>query len=196
MVGLGVIAVLGLTIWFVESRTGWDSLEGSTRARAVERFSAEASRVADKPVTIYCDESRDFVGAVQHADGVAEVGGERAYLTPEICFDLYRLAFEDDVREAGRAARSPSSHTRRGTCAVSETRGRRSATGSSRASRSAARSGSPKGEQASSCGSSSPRTRCAARERSNTSSRPSAATAAARPRSDCRAFRSGAACLP
>ncbi len=103
--GLGVIAVLGLTIWFVESRTGWDSLEGSTRARAVERFSAEASRVADKPVTIYCDESRDFVGAVQHADGVAEVGGERAYLTPEICFDLYRLAFEDDVRgsRTGRA---------------------------------------------------------------------------------------------
>ena len=94
-----------LTIWFVESRTGWDSLEGSTRARAVERFSAEASRVADKPVTIYCDESRDFVGAVQHADGVAEVGGERAYLTPEICFDLYRLAFEDDVRgsRTGRA---------------------------------------------------------------------------------------------
>ncbi len=105
LVGLGVIAVLGLTIWFVESRTGWDSLEGSTRARAVERFSAEASRVADKPVTIYCDESRDFVGAVQHADGVAEVGGERAYLTPEICFDLYRLAFEDDVRgsRTGRA---------------------------------------------------------------------------------------------
>ncbi len=47
---------------------------------------------------IYCDESRDFVGAVQHADGVAEVGGERAYLTPEICLDLYRLAFEDEVR--------------------------------------------------------------------------------------------------
>jgi hypothetical protein len=105
LVGLGVIAVLGLTIWFVESRTGWDSLEGSTRARAVERLSAEASRVAEKPVTIYCDESRDFVGAVQHADGVAEVGGERAYLTPEICFDLYRLAFEDDVRgsRTGRA---------------------------------------------------------------------------------------------
>jgi hypothetical protein len=105
LVGLGVIAALGLTIWFVESRTGWDSLDGRTRAEAVERFSGEASRIADKPVTIYCDESRDFVGAVQHADGVAEVGGERAYLTPEICLDLYRLAFEDDVRgsRTGRA---------------------------------------------------------------------------------------------
>ena len=105
LVGLGVIAVLGLAIWFVESRTGWDSLDGSTRLEAVERFSDEASRIAEKPVGIYCDESRDFVGAVQHADGVAEVGGERAYLTPEICFDLYRLAFEEDVTgsRTGRA---------------------------------------------------------------------------------------------
>jgi len=105
LVGLGVIAALGLAIWIVESRTGWDSLDGSTRAEAVERFSDEASRIAEKPVTIYCDESRDFVGAVQHADGVAEVGGERAYVTPEICLDLYRLAFEDDVRgsRTGRA---------------------------------------------------------------------------------------------
>ncbi|MGI8479669.1 MAG: hypothetical protein ACR2M2_07415, partial [Gaiellaceae bacterium] len=90
LVGLGIICALGLAIWFVESRTGWDSLDGSTRIGAVERFSDEASRIAGKPVSIYCDESRDFVGAVQHADGVAEVGGERAYLTPEICLDLYR----------------------------------------------------------------------------------------------------------
>ena len=105
LVGLGIIGALGLVIWFVESRTGWDSLDGSTRLEAVERFSDEASRVAEKPVTIYCDESRDFVGAVQHADGVAEVGGERAYLTPEICLDLYRLAFEDEVKgsQTGRA---------------------------------------------------------------------------------------------
>ncbi|GEM_PF-674938 len=96
--GVGIIGALGLTVWFVESRTGWDSLAGSTRLAAVERFSVEASRIAEKPVSIYCDESRDFVGAVQHADGVAEVGGERAYLTPEICHDLYRLAFEDELR--------------------------------------------------------------------------------------------------
>ncbi|MDQ3381241.1 MAG: hypothetical protein M3546_13165 [Actinomycetota bacterium] len=105
LVGLGLIGALGLMIWFVESRTGWDALDGSTRLEAVERFSEEASRIADKPVSIYCDESRDFVGAVQHADGVAEVGGERAYLTPEICLDLYRLAFRDEVRgsQTGRA---------------------------------------------------------------------------------------------
>jgi hypothetical protein len=105
LVGLGVIATLGLGIWYVESHTGWDALDENTRIEASERFSDEASRIAEKPVTIYCDESGDFVGAVQHADGVAEVGGDHAYVTPEICLDLYRLAFEDDVRgsRTGRA---------------------------------------------------------------------------------------------
>jgi hypothetical protein len=102
-VGIGVIAALGLVVWFVESRTGWAGLDGETRLAAVDRFSAEASRIAGKPVTIRCDESRDFVGAVQHADGVALVGGDRAYLTPERCYDLYRLAFEDEVTSSQTA---------------------------------------------------------------------------------------------
>ncbi len=103
--GLGVIAVLALAIWFAESRTGWDSLSGETKAAAVARFSDEASRIAEKPVSIRCDESRDYVGAVQHADGVAVVGGDLAILTPEICNDLYRLAFDGETRGArtGRA---------------------------------------------------------------------------------------------
>jgi hypothetical protein len=97
VVGLGLIAALVLAIWFVDSRTGWDSLDRRTRGEAAARFSAEASVVAGKEVSVYCDESRDYVGAVQHADGVATVGGDRAYLTPERCYDLYRLAFEDEV---------------------------------------------------------------------------------------------------
>ncbi len=103
--GLGLIAALALVFWFVESRTGWNGLDASTRAEAAARFSAEASRVVGKPVTIRCDESGDYVGAVQHADGVAVVGGNLAYLTPERCLDLYRLAFEDEVRSnrTGRA---------------------------------------------------------------------------------------------
>jgi hypothetical protein len=103
LTGLGVIGALALVIWVVESRTGWDALAGDTRAEAVARFSDEASRIAAKPVTIRCDESRDYVGLVQHADGVAAVGGDRAYLTPERCFDLYRLAFEDEVTSSQTA---------------------------------------------------------------------------------------------
>jgi len=105
VLGLGLIAALVLAIWLVDSRTGWDSLDGPTRGKAAARFSAEASRIAGKEVSIYCDESRDYVGAVQHADGVAVVGGDLALLTPEICHDLYRLAFDDETTGArtGRA---------------------------------------------------------------------------------------------
>jgi hypothetical protein len=105
LTGLGIIAVLGLTAWYVESRTGWSSVGGDERLAAVERFSDEASRIAGKPVSIRCDEARDYVGFVQHADGVALVGGDRAYITPEICHALYRVAFEGRVDSArtGRA---------------------------------------------------------------------------------------------
>lgn len=104
-VGLAVIAALAAVFWYVESSTGWNGLDAGTRAQAAARFSAEASRIAEKPVTIRCDEAGDYVGAVQHADGVALVGGNIAYLTPERCFDLYRLAFKDEVRSnrTGRA---------------------------------------------------------------------------------------------
>lgn len=103
--GLALMAALGAAIWVVDSRTGWSSLSGETRLEAVERFSEEASVIAEKRVEVRCDEARDYVGAVQHADGVAQVGGELAILTPEICDDLYRLAFEGEVTgsRTGRA---------------------------------------------------------------------------------------------
>jgi hypothetical protein len=105
LVGVGVIAALATVFWLVESRTGWDALDVEQRTEAVALFSDEASRIAEKPVRIRCDESGEYVGAVQHADGVAAVGGDLAYLTPERCLDLYRLAFEDEVRgsQTGRA---------------------------------------------------------------------------------------------
>jgi len=103
LVGLGVIAALALLFWFVESRTGWDSLSVETRTEAQDRFSQEASLIAEKPVRIRCDESGEFVGAIQHTEGVATVGGDLAYLTPERCLDLYRLAFEGEVTSSQTA---------------------------------------------------------------------------------------------
>ena len=104
-VGLAVLAALGALAWFVESRTGWNSLSGDTRLAAVERFSEAASEIAEKPVSVACDEARDYVGYVQHTDGIAVVGGDRTYVTPEICFALYRLAYDGEVRgsRTGRA---------------------------------------------------------------------------------------------
>ncbi|MGH3132932.1 MAG: hypothetical protein ACRDNY_04170 [Gaiellaceae bacterium] len=103
LTGVGIVGALALVAWVVESRTGWNAVDGDARAAAVERFSGEASRIAGRPVTIRCDESRDYVGFVQHADGVAIVGGDRAYVTPEICHDLYRLAFEGETTSSQTA---------------------------------------------------------------------------------------------
>jgi hypothetical protein len=105
LVGLGIIGALVLAIWFVETRTGWDALDDDVQAAATARFSDEASLIAEKPVSIRCDEARVFVGTVQHADGVAVVGGDFAYLTPEICLSLYRLAFEGEAT-GSRTARA------------------------------------------------------------------------------------------
>ncbi len=103
LTGLAVIGALAAIFWVVESRTGWDALDRDTREAAAARFSDEASRIAGKPVTVHCDESGDYVGAVQHADGAAVVGGDVAYLTPDGCLDLYRLAFDGEVTSSQTA---------------------------------------------------------------------------------------------
>jgi hypothetical protein len=94
--GVVVICVLVVVTLLVDRNTGWAAISGEQRAAAVARFSEEASRIAGKPVAVRCDVSRDYVGVVQHADGVAVVGGDLAIVTPEICTDLYRLAYEHE----------------------------------------------------------------------------------------------------
>ena len=104
-VGVAVIAALVGAVLILDGSRGWSSVSGERRAEAVARFSDEASHISGKPVSIRCDEARDYVGAVQHTDGVATVGGDVAILTPEICHDLYRLAFDGEVTgsRTGRA---------------------------------------------------------------------------------------------
>jgi hypothetical protein len=105
LVGLAVIGTLAGLAWYVDSNTGWNGVDPDNREQAEARFSSEAARIAGHPVRVRCDTSGEHVGAVQHADGVAEVGGRNAFLTPERCFDLYRLAYHGEVSDAqtGRA---------------------------------------------------------------------------------------------
>ena len=100
VVGLAVLAALGAVVWLA-GRGGWESLDDEARATATRRFSSEASRIVGRPVEVRCDEAGEVVGVVQHADGAAEVGGSVAYLTPQRCHDLYRVAFEHDVAFSG-----------------------------------------------------------------------------------------------
>lgn len=103
--GCAIIAALALLVWFTEYHSGWRGLSTDQKAKATALFSAEASRIAGHQVSIRCDEGGDFVGAVQHSDGIAAVGGRLAYLAPERCNSLYQLAFQDKVKssQTGRA---------------------------------------------------------------------------------------------
>ena len=130
LTGLAVIGALALVVWFVDSRSGWNGLSDETRREAAARFSAEASRIAGHPVTIRCDEGGDYVGAVAARHGVAAVGGELAYLTPD---DLQRplpprlqgrgLLQPDGARDRSARARvvAPARRPRRGTDGVLRT---------------------------------------------------------------------------
>jgi hypothetical protein len=74
--------------------------------RAEALFSREASRIAGHEAQVRCDTSGDYVGVVQDADGIAQVGGTHAYVTPEICDTLYQLAFKDRVHSSSQAGRA------------------------------------------------------------------------------------------
>ena len=86
-----VLAIAGLVVWGVSQRRGWSALDSSTRARVQRVLTQEAQKIAGHPVHVQCDTSGRHVGAVQEADGLAEVGGRNAWVTPGICYQLERV---------------------------------------------------------------------------------------------------------
>ena len=104
--GVAVVGVLAFVLLVLVPRGGWDGLDDGDRARTQALLSAEAGRIAGHEARVHCDARGETVGIVQHADGVAEVGGRNAFLTPQICFRLYRLAFKDDEGAFSQTARA------------------------------------------------------------------------------------------
>ena len=103
----GVLVLAGLLLLFaLLPEGGWRGLDEADRTRTEARLSAEAARIAGHRAVIHCDARGEAVGVVQHADGIAEVGGVNAFLTPEICFRLHRLAFEGDEGAFSQTARA------------------------------------------------------------------------------------------
>lgn len=101
--GIAVLAAVGIVLFVLVPGPGLTDAE----RRAIEaRLSFEAGRIAGHRATVHCDARGETVGIVQHADGVAEIGGTNAYLTPDICSRLHRLAFEDDEGSFSQTARA------------------------------------------------------------------------------------------
>ena len=88
-------------------RGTWDDVSARDRRRAETRFSLEAAAGRRQVRPRSCATRRGrLVGTVQHADGVAVVGGTQACITPELCNALYRLAFDDEVTSFSETARA------------------------------------------------------------------------------------------
>jgi hypothetical protein len=91
---LQALAVLGLFagLVFLDSRgTQWQRLATAKKAATISLLDRQAARIAGHPARVICDVSGRHVGYVQDADGLAEVGGRRAWLTPQICYQLYLI---------------------------------------------------------------------------------------------------------
>lgn len=99
--------VLVAAILFYASRPkGWDAVGPAARARTEAVLSHEASLIAGHRAQVGCDTSGEYVGFVQDADGLAFVGGDRAYLTPSICNTLYQLAIKHRSQSFSQTARA------------------------------------------------------------------------------------------
>ena len=80
----------------------WQRLSEQARAATITVLNRQAARIAEHPADVICDVTGRHVGYVQDADGLAEVGGRRAWLTPDICYRLYL------IHRSGHAAGSSS----------------------------------------------------------------------------------------
>lgn len=104
--GAAVLAALAVVLFVLVPERGWRGLDNADRARTEALLSSEAGRIAGHAARVHCDADGEAVGIVQHADGVAEIGGTNASLTPEICYRLYRLAFKNDGGAFSQTARA------------------------------------------------------------------------------------------
>ena len=100
------VALVAGILFFASRPQGWDAVPAAEKTRAQAVFSHEASLIAGHPARVGCDTTGKYVGYTRDADGLAFVGGTRAYLTPSICDTLYQLAFKHRVQSFSRTARA------------------------------------------------------------------------------------------
>src|SRR5262245_6886123 len=103
---VAAVAIVGILLYAASRPSGWDAVSAARQTQTEAILSREASTIARHPATVTCDEKGDYVGFVQDADGLAEVGGDQAFLTPAICDTLYQLAIKHRVQSFSQTARA------------------------------------------------------------------------------------------
>jgi hypothetical protein len=101
---LVVGAALFAYAYRVDRDAGWSSVPAAERTAAEKRFTAEAGRIAGRPVRMICDSDYAFTGVGSDAAGIAFIPRGLAYLEPTVCRSLYRIAFQHHVGARDDAA--------------------------------------------------------------------------------------------
>jgi hypothetical protein len=103
---LAVVAFVALIVWGIGVRRGWSSLDHATQTQIEQVLSHQATLIAGHRAVVRCDTAGKHVGAVQEADGLAEVGGTNAWVTPGICYQLYRVIDRHDTHSFSPTGRA------------------------------------------------------------------------------------------
>jgi hypothetical protein len=97
--GVAAVVVLFLLAARTDRAATWQALPREERTAAVKRFTFEAAAIADRPVTLRCDEQYDFTGAGSDTLGIAFPAAGIAYLDPSICRALHDLLSDGKAGE-------------------------------------------------------------------------------------------------
>jgi len=92
LVQVALVLVLLSGLFLLDrSRPSWQKLPAHERAATLAIMTREATRIAGHPAYVVCDVKAQHVGYVQDADGLAEVGGSRMWVTPGVCYRLAKV---------------------------------------------------------------------------------------------------------
>jgi hypothetical protein len=99
VLGVAAVVVLFLLAARTDRAATWQALPRAERTATVKRFTSEAAAIADRPVTLRCDEQYDFTGAGSDTLGIAFPAAGIAYLDPSICRALHDLLADGNAGE-------------------------------------------------------------------------------------------------
>ncbi|MGZ4290036.1 MAG: hypothetical protein ACXVRJ_05015 [Gaiellaceae bacterium] len=86
-----VLALLSGLFLLDRSRPTWQKLPAQERAATLAILDRQAARIAGHPAQVICDVKARHVGYVHDADGLAEAGGRRMWVTAGICYRLAKV---------------------------------------------------------------------------------------------------------
>jgi len=92
LLSLGLVAAVLAVAIHADEKATWSHVPQREQAQLQQRFSREAARIAGHAVSIRCDERYAFTGLRSDVAGIAFASERVAFLSPDVCLSLKRVA--------------------------------------------------------------------------------------------------------